>query len=142
MKPVAGRKRILFVAGAYACVALCYCGFFAMPVTPAEPFDSVSFVIEDRVYSYFPRIHETLYTNGKAFVAVATIRTISAPNSAFSMAFDRLDDYAEAHAADQYGIDVDIVTESSTSDYSFSGHTATRFTYGVFKDVTVFHLTH
>jgi hypothetical protein len=142
MRPLAGKRRLVFVACAYACVALCYCGFFAMPVTPAEPSDAFSFVVEDRVYSAFPRIHETLYTNGKAFIAIATIRTVSAPSSAYSLAFDRLDGYAEAHVRDQYGIDVDIEAESSLSDYSFSGHSATRYYYGVFKDVTVLGMTH
>ena len=75
------RERIWLVAGAYACVALCYCGFFAMPVTPAELSDASRFVIRTPAGAVLFRIDETLYTNGKAFIAVATIRTISAPSS-------------------------------------------------------------
>ena len=122
---------------AYACVALCYCAFFAVPVTPAEPLDTFYFVVDDRVYSHLPRIHETIYTNGKAFVGIATIRTISAPSAAFSSAFDRLDRYAEDYARDQYGVEIDVVVESSTSESRFSGHDAVRYTYGVIKSVTV-----
>lgn len=131
----------MLVIGAYACVALCYCAFFAMPVTPAEPSDAYSFVIEDRVYSVFPRIHETLYTNGKAFIAIATIRTIATPSSAYSMAFDRLDDYAEKHVRDQYGIEVEVMVESRVADHPFAGHSTTWYTYGVFKNITVLYLT-
>jgi len=137
VRALSGRKRLLVVIGAYACVGLCYCVFFAMPVTPAEPSDAFTFVVEDRTYSVFPWIHETLYTNGKAMVAIATIRTISTPSSAYGMAFERLDGYAEDYVRDQYGVEVDVVTESRLSDYAFSGHTATRFTYGVFKEIVV-----
>lgn len=124
------------VIAAYGCVALCYVAFFSMPVSPAEPLDPVSFVIEDREYSYFPRIHETIYTNGKAFVGIVTIRTVSAPNAAFSAAFDRLDDYAEDYAREQYGVDIEVVVESSVSDNAFSGHDAVRYRYGVLKELT------
>ncbi|MCU0853276.1 MAG: hypothetical protein MUC90_08515 [Thermoplasmata archaeon] len=125
------------MVSAYGCVALCYCAFFAMPVSPAEPQDAFSFSIEESVYSSFPHIRETVYTNGKAFVGVATIRTISAPNAVFSAAFDRLDGYAEDYARDQYGIEIDVVAESNEKDYSFSGHRAVRYIYGVWKEVTV-----
>ncbi|MEW5747227.1 MAG: hypothetical protein AB1793_00355 [Candidatus Thermoplasmatota archaeon] len=108
-----------------------------MPVTPAEPLDALSFSIEDGVYSYFPRIHETIYTNGKAFVGVATIRTISAPSAAFSAAFERLDGYAEDYAREQYGIEIDVVPESNETGYEFSGHDAVRHTYAVVKPIMV-----
>lgn len=125
------------LVSAYGCALLCYCAFFAMPVTPAEPLDALSFSIEDRVYSYFPRIHETIYTNGKAFVGVATIRTISAPSAAFSAAFERLDGYAEDYAREQYGIEIEVVPESNETGYEFSGHDAVRYTYAVVKAITV-----
>lgn len=135
------RRRLLLGIGAYVSVSLCYCGFFALPVSPAEPSDPLSFVVEDRLYSLFPSIHETIYTNGKAFIAIATIRTVSAPSSAYSIVFDRLDEYAESHVREQYGVEVDIEVESTTSDYEFSGHNAVKYTYAVFKDVSVFHMT-
>jgi hypothetical protein len=108
-----------------------------MPVTPAEPQDALSFSVEDRVYSSFPHIHETLFTNGKAFIGIATIRTISAPSAAFSAAFERLDGYAEEYAREQYGIEIDVVPELNDTRHAFSGHDAVRYVYGVWKEVTV-----
>lgn len=137
MRPLSGRRRLAAVVSAYACVMLCYCAFFAAPVSPAAPLDAFSFVMEEGVYSHFPHIHETLYTNGKAFIGVATIRTISAPSAAYSMAFERLDRYAEDFAREQYGVEVDIAIESSETGYAFSGHEAVRYTYGVFKEITI-----
>lgn len=137
MRPLAGRRRGVAVASAYGCVILLYCAFFAMPVSPAEPQDAVSFTIEDREYSYLPRINERIYTNGKAFIGVVTIRTISAPSAAFSAAFERLDGYAEDYVRDQYGVEVDVVAESSDTHYAFSGHSAVLYIYGVMKEITV-----
>lgn len=120
---------------AYSCVALMYAAFFAYPVSPAAPQSTFDFVIEDKTYSGFPNIHETIYTNGRALLVIATVRTVSAPNSAYSMAFDRVEGYAEEFVAENYGVEVDLREEESSDSYPFSGHSAVRSVFGVYKEV-------
>ena len=132
-----GLRRIGTVLLAYACVFVLYAAFFASPVSPAEPTDTFDFVIEDRRYSSLPYIHERVYTNGKAFLVIATVRTISAPNSAFSAAFERLDGYAESYAREQYGVEIDIVLEFRDESHEFAGHTGVKFVYSVNKNFTM-----
>ncbi|MBE0518957.1 MAG: hypothetical protein IH630_07025 [Thermoplasmata archaeon] len=131
-------RSLLMLILCYSVVVLLYVSFFAYPVTEAEPSGWADFTIEAKQYSSFPNIFESIYTNGKALVAIATIRTISTPSTAFSMAFDRLDSYAEDNdVREQYGIDVDILIESKAADYPFAGHVATKYVYGVFNDVAI-----
>ncbi len=117
-------------------VLLCV-SFFAYPVTEAKPSSLANLTIATKRYNSFPNIFESIYTNGRAFIAIATIRIISAPSTAFSAAFDRLDSYAEDYVHEQYGVDVDIVVESKSADYPFAGHFAKEYVYGVFYDVVV-----
>ena len=121
----------------YSVVVLLYVSFFAYPVTEAKPSGWANFTMEAKQYRSFPNIFESTYTNGKALVAIATIRTISTPSTAFSTAFDRLGGYAEDYVREQYGIDVDIVIESKSADYPFAGHVAAKYVYGVFYDVLI-----
>ena len=107
------------------------------PVSPAEPTDKFSYEVGERTYRALPNIHEMVYTNGKAFLAIATVRTISAPNSAYSAAFDRLDGYAENYARDQYGVEIEVREESRDDSFAFSGHTGVKFVFGIYKDMVV-----
>lgn len=121
----------------YSVVALLYVGFFAYPVSPAKPLDGYSFVIDEGTYRALPSIYEVTYTNGKALVVIATIRTVSAPISAYSAAFDRLDGYAEDFAREQYGVEVDVRSLSQDESYAIGGHEGVKHTYGVFKELVI-----
>ena len=129
--------KVAVVALVYLCVAALYLAFFVFPVSPAEPTDTFSYEVEERTYRILPNIHERVCTNGKAFLAIATVRTISAPNSAYSAAFDRLDGYAENYARDQYGIEIEVREESRDDSFAFSGHTGVKFVFGIYKDMVV-----
>ncbi len=135
MKGVFSRRMLWTSALAYSCVALMYAAFFAYPVNPAVPQSTFDFVIEDKEYSSFPSIHETIYTNGRALLVIATVRTVSAPNSAYSMVFDRVEGYAEEFVAENYGVEVDLREEESSESYPFSGHDAVRSVFGIYKEV-------
>ncbi len=132
-----GRRRFFVVVVTYLCVFSLYGMFFGYPVSPAKPTEIYDFVIEDKRYSSLPYIHETIYTNGKGFLAVATIRTISAPNSAFSAAFERLDSYAEDYIKEQYGVEVSIEEDSRDEAFRIAGHTGVKFTYSVTKQMAI-----
>ncbi|OGS52433.1 MAG: hypothetical protein A3K75_04295 [Euryarchaeota archaeon RBG_13_61_15] len=129
--------KVAVVSLVYLCVAALYLAFFIFPVSPAEPTDTFSYEVEERTYRALPNIHEMVYTNGKAFLAIATVRTISAPNSAYSAAFDRLDGYAENYARDQYGVEIEVREESRDDSFVFSGHTGVKFVFGIHKDMVV-----
>lgn len=136
MKEVSRARHIALAAAAYASVVMMYAAFFAYPVTPATPESAFDFVIEEREYSSFPSIHETTYTNGRALLIIATARTVSAPNAAYGMMFDRTEGYAEDFAEREYGIEIDLRQEESSEDYEFAGHSAARTVFGVYKEVS------
>lgn len=130
-------RRLGPVAIAYLTVLGLYLSFFAYPVSLATPTDMFSFEIQEDTYRLLPNIKEAVYTDGKAFMAVATVRTISAPDSAYSAAFKRLDGYAEDFIREKYYIDVDIRIESEDEPFDIGGHTGVRFVYGIYKEVAI-----
>ena len=130
-------KRLGLMTIAYLTVIGLYISFFAYPVSLATPADMFSFEIQESTYSRIPHIQEAVYTDGTAFMAVATIRTISTPNSAYSAAFQRLDKYAEDFVRENYYIDVDIVVESEDESFEIGGHTGMKFVYGIYKELAI-----
>lgn len=137
MSTVPSRRRFTHVVTAYAAVVMLYVVFFAYPVSPAHPQGTFDFVIEEREYADIPNIHETVYTNGKAFLVIATIRTIAAPDSAYSLVFERIGDYAEKFVRDNYGVEVDVREESTDGSYAVAGHVGVRFIFGIYKSMSI-----
>ncbi len=132
-----GRKTVLPALVAYVVVAGLYVSFFAAPVSLARPSDVFSFELQEGTYMRIPNIREAIYTDGTAFMAIATIRTVSAPNSAYSAALERLDGYAENFVREKYYIDIDIVVESQDEPFDIGGHAGVRFTYGVYREFAI-----
>lgn len=130
------RKRSVHVVTAYAAIVLLYVMFFMSPVSPARPQETFDFEVEASKYADIPSIYGTVYTNGKAFLAIATIRSIAAPDPTYSMAFDRMGGYAERFLRDNYGIDVELREERTERSYAIGGHVGTRTIFGIYMNIS------